>query len=172
MFLTLSEVETRIVELAQKIGAGQGICPTYGYSEQTGCPHIEINVQGYHYVVAERGQESERHSTLDLDELLYWVFADMAFSMATSYELKNRIEDQDCRRIIFQGQLELLEMLSPQWAARQIQEQEKILKKYPFDDFSSVRASLCRELREQGNSAEEAWKMACEQYPLPAGSSW
>jgi len=172
MLLALSDVENKIAELAKKIGAAQGILPTYGYSEQTGRPHIEINPQGYHYVAAERGQESERHTTFDLDELLYWVFADVAFGIATNYELKNRIEDQDCRRIIFQGQVELLEMLSPQWAARQVQEQKEILEKYPFDDFSGVRAGLCRELREQGNSAEEAWKMACERYPLPEGASW
>jgi hypothetical protein len=41
------------------------------------------------------------------------------------------------------------------------------LREHPFDDCSGVRATLTRELREAGHSAETAWQMACERYPLP-----
>jgi hypothetical protein len=170
--LTLPQIQAHLEGLAAKIGASPALLPTYGYSDQTGQSHIEVDVHGYHYVVAERGKEYERRSTPDIDELAYWVFADVTFGFASSYEFAHRIEAQDCRRIIFPHQVELLALLSPKWAAREQTEHEEILKKYPFDDLSSIRADLCRELREQGHSDEAAWKMACERYPLPEGSAW
>lgn len=172
MILTLPEIKAQVDQIAEKLGVSQGLLPTYGYSEQTGHPHLEVDSSGYHYVIAERGVESQRYTTLDMDELLYKIFADITFGIAASYEFKNRDEDRDCRRIIFRRQVELLAQLSSEWAAREAQEHEKILAKYPFDDAASVRADLCKNLRDQGNSPETAWKMACEQYPLPEGASW
>ena len=172
MTLTLPELKAQIDPIAEKLGVSQNILPTYGYSEQSGHPHLEVDSNGYHYVHAERGYEFERYSTFDLNELLYKIFAGVTFGLASSYEFKNRIEDQDCRRIIFQQQIGLLAMLSPEWAARESQKHETILTKYPFDDTASIRATLCKDLRDQGNSPEDAWKMACEQYPLPEGASW
>lgn len=48
-------------------------------------------------VVVERGIEWERRKTNDLDKLLYWIFANLTFSMAVEYELAHRVEGQDFR---------------------------------------------------------------------------
>jgi hypothetical protein len=132
--LTLSEIEEKVNQLAQKIGAPRNILPTYGYSEQTARPHVEVGSVVYYYVVAERGQEYDRYAAFDIDELLYKVFADVTFELSTKYELAHRIKNQDFRRIMFQHQVKLLSMLSPEWAEREAKEHEQILQRHPFND--------------------------------------
>src|SRR5688572_4009168 len=110
--LKLSEIKAMVNRLAAKIGAPQNTLPTYGRSEQTGRPHIEVDSRGYHYVIAERGQEFERYTTSDIDECLYKIFADVTFELSTKFELAHRVENQDHRRIVFQHQVELLSMIS------------------------------------------------------------
>lgn len=165
--LTLSEIEITVNELAQKIGAPQNILPTYGYSEQTARPHVEVSPRAYYYVVAQNGQEVSRFATRDIDQLLYKIFVDMTFGLAIAYAEKNRIENQDIRRLAFQRQVELLTLLSPQWGERGSQEHAQILKQAPFDDDGSVRYIYWKSLRDQGYSVAQANKMAHEKYPYP-----
>jgi hypothetical protein len=169
-FLTLREIKAKVDQLAEIIGASQDILPTYGSSNQTGHPHIELGSQGYYYLVLERDTVCDRLITVDIDELLYKIFANVTFELAQKYELSHRIKNQDSRRISFEKQVEYLSMLSSQWGERESREHEQILKQHPFDDYASVRATLTKELREQGNSDEFAWNMACEKYPLPKNS--
>jgi len=139
--LTLSEIKTEVDRLAAQIGASGNILPTYGRSEDGARPHIEVDSRGYHYVVVERGQELARLTTNELDELLYNIFESMTFSLACKYELAHRIETQDCRRIIFQRQVELLSELSRRWGERESQRHKEILRRHPFDDNANIRAS-------------------------------
>lgn len=69
----------------------------------------------YHYVVNERGQEHERSIFQTLDSLLFHVFSNIAFEMAVKYELENRIENQDCRIIIFKKQEDLIASINIKW---------------------------------------------------------
>lgn len=165
--LTLSEIEVKVHELAQKIGAPQNILPTYGYSEQTARPHVEVSPRAYFYVIAQSGQEVSRYATRDVDELLYKIFADVAFELSVRYAEKNRIEYQDIRRLVFQRQAELLTLLSAQWGERMSQEQAQILEQAPFDDDGSVRYVYWKSLRDQSYSVAQANKMAHEKYPYP-----
>lgn len=164
---TLSEIEVMVNELAQKIGAPQNILPTYGYSEQTERPHVEVSPRAYYYVVAQSGQEVSRYATHDIDQLLYKIFVDVTFGLAIQYAEKSRIEDQDIRRVAFPHQIDLLTQLSPQWGERMSQEQGQILEQAPFDDDGSLRAAYWQSLREQGYSVAQANKMAHEKYPYP-----
>ena len=165
--LRLKQIESEVERLALRIGASNNVLPTFGFSEQFGRPHIEVDGSGYHYVVAERGEELKRLTTQSLDDLLYNVFQSVTFTLAVAYELKHRIESQDCRRIMFQQQIELLSALSPEWARRSELEHIQILRDNPFDDDASVRARLTKELRDQGHTPEDAWRLACNKYPEP-----
>jgi len=120
--LTLSEFELKVNELAQKIGPPQNILPTYGYSEQTARPHVEVGSRAYYYVVAQSGQEVSRYATRDIDQLLYKIFVDVTFGLSVRYAEENRVENQDIRRLAFQHQVELFTLLSPQWGKRISQE--------------------------------------------------
>lgn len=131
--LNLASLQTVIEALSDVIGAPRHSLPSYGTSDQTGRPHIEVS-QVYHYVVAERGSEHSRDITGELDLLLYWVFQDVTSEMAGKHELEHRRAGEDSRRLRFEKQLELLAHLSGDWAARQRADQAEILILHPFQD--------------------------------------
>jgi hypothetical protein len=148
MVKSLAGLEKIVDELAAKIEAPASLLPTYGYSLDGAHPHIEVthgeannretdHACMWHYVTVERGQELERKTTSDLDELLYLIFASVTFSMAVKYEGKHRVSGQDFRRIMFQKQEELLGELNENWQRREEEEHRLILEKHPFDDEQS-----------------------------------
>jgi hypothetical protein len=155
---SLAEIEKDVGHLAAQIGASVALLPTYGAATDGTRPHIEVDSLTYHYVVVERGEELRRTTTRDYDDLLYYIFADVTFNLACAYELANRIENQDYRRIGFEHQIKLLSKISKKWSEREFNEHEKILHDHPFDDASDMRVQLSKEL---------GWAKACEKYPLP-----
>jgi hypothetical protein len=157
---SLAEIENDVLQLAVQIGAYATILPTYGKTTDGARPHIEVDSRGYHYVVVERGEELRRTTTREYDDLLYNIFVDVTFNLASNYELANRIEDQDCRRIGFDHQIKLLSIISVNWAARESKEHDTILQQHPFDDAGSLRVQLSKAV---------GWIKACEKYPLPTG---
>ncbi|WP_420148066.1 Imm63 family immunity protein [Spirosoma sp.] len=135
MHFTLDDIKKRVDQLALIINAPSDLLPTYGYSRDSAYPHVEVDSSGHmHYVVVERGQELERKTTDQLNDLLYWIFTDVTFSMANDFEMKNRIESQDFRRILFKKQEELLGILSEEWQQKERDAHEKILINHPFTD--------------------------------------
>lgn len=167
-FKTLAEIQTDVKALAKIIGASESGLPTYGTSADFARPHIEVDQNGYHYVVVERGIELSRTTTRQLDELLYIIFEDVTEALAIHHVTALRVDmHEDSRRAGFRHQIELLSALSPQWAKRRSQEIEQILKRHPYDDLGSVRAILIKELRDQGYSPDEARQIGRDKYPLP-----
>src|SRR5262245_31255070 len=129
---SLSEIKAEVDRRAALIGAaGHHALPTYGHTEDLARPHVEVDSRGYHFVVVERGHEQERFTTCDLDALLFRIFKGVTHDLAFAYELANRVETQDCRRLGFRLQVELLAVLSPSWAERKAQEHERILRENP-----------------------------------------
>lgn len=163
----LAEIKAEVERLASLIEVDATYLPTFGLSEQSGRPHIDVDAHGYHYIHAERGSEFARMTTQDLDELLYTALSGATFWMGVRYELRHRVVGQDCRRVMFQRQIELLTAVSPAWAQRRSAEIAGILSEHPLDDRAIERARLTRELREQGHAPEEASQMALERYPRP-----
>ena len=100
----------------------------------SGAPHIEIVGNEYHYVVTERGSEYERKITKNIDDIIYWLVSGDVGDLARTWELKNRVESQDSRRLWFKKELELLEKVNPDWAARKEAEQRQVLSEHPFSD--------------------------------------
>ncbi|HTE20000.1 MAG TPA: Imm63 family immunity protein [Armatimonadota bacterium] len=166
--MTLQEIETEVRQLAARIQAPENLLPSFGRHMEDAHPHIEVDARGYHYVLEERGIERARVTTHDLGELLYKIFEGVTFSMALRDERSHRVRGRDSRRYYFRRQLELLSKLCPEWAGRQAERHERILRDHPFDDAADIRADLSVEYRNQGHPPEAAWQMACEQYPLPA----
>ena len=164
---TYKKIKTEVDKIANLISVPIDSLPTYRYSRDMAYPHIEIDKMGkLHYVIIERGKENERRTTENLDELLYWIFQNITFSMASQYELNNRIELQDCRRLLFSKQLDLLKLINPDWARKRENDISLVLKTNPFDDLASSRATYCGQLRKQGLSDSEIDKLAYEKYPV------
>ncbi|CAN5537132.1 hypothetical protein BH10PLA1_BH10PLA1_20790 [soil metagenome] len=107
-----------VTRLAAVIGAPPGPLPTYGRTADFARPHIEFGGAQWHYVVVERGEELERNSSADAQEILCCVFEGVTFSMACDDELRHRRRGQDPRRQLFDVQLGLLGQLSPDWQRR------------------------------------------------------
>lgn len=162
----VSELKRQISELALRLDLTENSFSQLWEENDFACPFIEIDNAGFmHLKVRERGQIFEDKIAKNTDELLYWVFSGITFSMACNFELQNRIESQDCRRMIFEKQNELLKKLNTDWQEREIESQSTILKDHPFDDFAGLRASYFSELREKGYSEEDIEKLAYEKYP-------
>ncbi|NEU07861.1 hypothetical protein GZH53_06010 [Flavihumibacter sp. R14] len=163
---SLDDIKKIVDELALKINAPTNLLPSYGQQTWDSHPYIEVDNLGFmFYIISERGQEYQRKMTDKIDDLLYWIFANVTFSKASEYELKNRIEDKDCRRIMFDKQEELLGQLNYNWRQKENAERQGILKNHPFDDLAGVRATYFGQLRQQGLSETEISKLAYEKYP-------
>jgi hypothetical protein len=132
--LSLRQIRHQVEKRAPLIGAEHDDLPTYGSSRDFGYPHIEVDESHYHWVVVERGQELERRTYTELDDLLFTVFASATHSIASRWELAHRASNQDSRRLLFQRQIELLTRLDPAWAARQREHLDAVLRKHPFQD--------------------------------------
>ncbi len=130
--LNLKDIEKKVRILAKKINAPESFMPTFGYSKDFALPHIEIDDFGYHYVIVEQGQELERKTTLDVENLLYWIFENITFSMASDYELNNRVEGQDPRIILFTQQQKLLSKIDSKFVDNFKKETDQILRIAPF----------------------------------------
>ena len=166
---TLEEIHKAIARVARYVGVSASQLPTYGYSsDQSGRPHLELQSATWSYVVGERGSEFERRQTRDPKELLYWVFPSVTHEMAFNFELQNRTDNRDSRRVGFARQLELLGSLDDGWAARELERQRAVLTEHPYDDAASERAQRSKSLRDAGHSESEVWGTACSEYPLPS----
>ncbi|MGB7605001.1 MAG: Imm63 family immunity protein [Lutisporaceae bacterium] len=89
---------------------------------------------GYHYATIERGIMNMHKITDDLFEISYWIYSYATFNMAVEYEYRNRRKNRDTRRLYFQKQLELLELIGTNYRERGETEIEEILKTAPYDD--------------------------------------
>ena len=165
----IENIKNKYYMIAKKINAPVESLHFYDIPKDLAYPHIEYENGEYAYVITERGIEFERRITSDPDIILFWLINSLTFELASKYELNHREESKDSRRLLFKHQLELLEKINPEWAKIEKEDQDKILKNYPYDDCLKLRNKLEKDLINQGLSNEEAWKKACERYPEPEG---
>ncbi len=164
---SLTDIRLEVERLAARISAEPWMLPTYGYSEETGKPHIEEDGAFYYYVQSERGGEFLRWKSDSFDELLFVIFHDVVSAFNSKEPRGAKIQGRDRRRDWFQQNIELMAILSEQWAEQLKEFQRRLLELYPFDDDSDLRSDLAKDMQAQGNSREEAWRIASEKYPRP-----
>jgi hypothetical protein len=156
-------IKMKVDKFADLICAPTILLPTYGHSIDHAFHHVEIDKNGlFNYIYFDDYIEQGRKTTNKLDDLLYWIFNFITFSIAVQYEKKNRNDaEMDCRRIIFAKQEELLGLINKSWIDKYQKEH-----KYVFDDLAGKRARYCVELREKGCYTEsEISNLAFEKYP-------
>lgn len=130
------QIRERYAELAIPFGLPDHDFP-YAIREAdgTGAEHVDYDEEGHFALICtERGKAIGQRVTDDLDELMYWIFRDAAFSRAQDFELANRVSGQDSRRILFAQEQYELARISADWRDRCAAEQAELLATYPFQD--------------------------------------
>lgn len=89
---------------------------------------------GYHFRVLERGTLYHDDITQSLSEITYWAIKGDVDEASAIYEAKNRIANQDFRRIMFDKRQKYYESIDPEFARRSRTEIGIILNKAPFQD--------------------------------------
>jgi hypothetical protein len=165
--ISISAIRQKISELGALIDAPNSELVLLEKPSGDGRYHLAIQNNEYHYISTERGQENDHIVTKDADLIMYLFFNDVASNMASSYELKNRVENSDSRRIKFEKQIEIMKNLNESWGEKIKNEIAEILKNSPYDDLSWERVKLCKIFIGKGMSGEQAYIKSCENYPLP-----
>lgn len=130
---SIATIRKKVREYGKKIKAPKKLLTVRTTTDGFGTPHIEIDKNGYNYVIWERGTEHERKTTNNLHKLLYWIFKDIVFDMASKYELNHRKSGEDFRRLLFSKELELFKKLDAQWFAWEKEDIDQILKNHPYN---------------------------------------
>jgi len=102
---------------------------TFDYPTGDATPYIELNNNQFHFVVSERGTEIERRKG-NSDEVLELFFSYLTGSLGANYAAKHS-KRQNFRRVMFAKQIELLELLNPEWASAEVRRHQTILQKNP-----------------------------------------
>ncbi|MFX1497907.1 MAG: Imm63 family immunity protein [Promethearchaeota archaeon] len=131
---SISTIRKKVREYGKKINAPSQLLSVRSSSDGFGTPYIEIDKNGYNYVISERGEEFERRQTTDFDKLLYWIFKDIVFEMASQYELDHRIPNEDFRRQLFTKEQELMRQLDLKFVKWKKKEFDKILEESSYED--------------------------------------
>ena len=134
MVTSLDEIQSVVYGFGEKISAPKSLLIVRSAPADDGCPYVEIKGDVFSYVSSERGRELYRKSTHSLDELLYWIMSRAARQMAMEYELENRLDGCDARRIYFSRFIYLLGEIRTEWGEAARQEVEGILKNSPYVD--------------------------------------
>ncbi|MBI5933749.1 MAG: hypothetical protein HY867_08575 [Chloroflexi bacterium] len=130
--ITLQELKSHVEELAKKIDAPAKFFPTFGMSRNDGTPNIEINDNAFYYEAYDRDAVCIRRRTTRLPKLLYWIFENITHQMGFAYESAHRDPSVPLRKLAFQHQLELLEILQQQWRELREREIAEILDRHPY----------------------------------------
>lgn len=136
----MAELETKIkerfFELNKRFQSTSNAFPLkFFIRHDAGGRHIEYDTSGKISLVGtDRGKETCRLETYDIDELMYWIFRSAAKVRAQSYQRKNHHLTGDSRRIWFPKAVEEISKISMEWAERLKNEQNEILRKHPFND--------------------------------------
>jgi len=130
----LQKLRAEYNRLSQRITPFDGVYSFQIERSDDGSPHIEFSDGQYHYIVTERGIDLESRSTPNVREIVYWMLYDVTFWQGVAFEFANRIENQDCRRMIFAHQLELMAKADVDFSKRLEAHIAETLLRNPFND--------------------------------------
>lgn len=140
--MNLKPVLDRYAALLERLGTSVDEHPVPFSRQDDGSGHLEVDADGQvRVIITERGRTVGMKTFHDEDALLYHLVRGVTWMLAVEHEKQNRVEGQDVRRVIFAHDLDLMQRLSPEWAARRKAEIEDMLRRYPYhDDPAAVSA--------------------------------
>ena len=131
---TLSALKSTYASIAKQLNAPREHIRFAETPQHNGSPHVEFDGNNFAYVITERGEEYERKSTSNENEILYWLVKDLTRAMASHFELAHRDPTTDSRRLFFQKHLDLIRTIDHNWHTRLQAEYEIVLEQHRFRD--------------------------------------
>lgn len=95
---------------------------------------VILDEEGFHYVIMERGQLLKQIDCNNTDDILYLIFEDITYSLASVYEAEHRKDKEDFRRQFFKKQIALMNKVNRDFSKRRKKEIDAILEKAPYQD--------------------------------------
>lgn len=141
MVVSMNEIQALVDKLGTKISAPKSLLVVLPTPADDGTPYVEIRGENFSYVSSERGCEIYRKLTKDLEELTYWIMSRVARQMAAKYELENRVDGCDTRKLYFDTFIKMLGEIKYEWGEKARSEVEEILKTSPYLDCVDARTS-------------------------------
>ena len=136
----LGILKSKIYKLGSKLGLSNDsdLYPLFSNDEHVFSDGVSVysDESGYHYIETERGKPVKKIDCNSIEDILYYIFEDITFSLALNYELEHRRANEDSRRLLFDKQLKLLNRISADYANKYQCEIDEILKKHPYKDIS------------------------------------
>lgn len=129
-----SDIQEQVYGMGAKINAPKDLLVVSFQPRDDGVPYVLLNEGGFIYLSAERGLEIFKRFAPSVDDLMFLILSRVVAAMATRYELDNRLEGVDSRRMYFLKKIELMSSLNPAWGQRTRQEVDEILDDFPYLD--------------------------------------
>ena len=107
MILQLHQLECKVRQYTSIIHAPEEYIPTFGYSKNSGLPHIEFKNEAYYFIVLENKKELSKKMTSDPDELLFLIMNNISLSMASDRVFKDS-KIKSLKKRLFQAQENIL----------------------------------------------------------------
>ncbi len=126
----LASFRAKVERLARVINAPLDLLPAYDYWVEGN--HAEHKYGGYHLVDVEKGQEGKRVTVSTEEDLMYEIFSAVASEMASHHAAQFPSPNKNFRQDYFDRQVELLALLSQDWATKARERKKDILRKYPL----------------------------------------
>lgn len=136
--MKLEEVKQRIYFLGGRIGLKKNsdLWPVFSENGHVSGEGASIYVEHSkcHYVIMERGKLVKKYVSENLEDILYPLFENITFTLASEYELNHRRSGEDSRRQLWEKQVELLERIHKSYAEACRAEIRKFLEISPYKE--------------------------------------
>ena len=117
MQLTLLQIEGKVREFTHIIHTPEDLIPTFGFSNDSGLPHVEIYNDTYYLIVSENGTQISNKSTKDPEELLFMIMHTITLSMACEH-IFNDTNYQSLRKRLFQLQKSIMSKIDLSYTSK------------------------------------------------------
>lgn len=116
--VSLPEVRSAMLAAASRMGLPEHLLPRIAAPSGGEGDFVYRDGADYVYCALERGSPISEHRTTDLDDLLYRVFRDRAWTRTYVGLIGQDLSEKDHAARLAEGQLALLEQADPRWAER------------------------------------------------------
>ena len=111
----LSQIKEMVNKINENLGVPNSKLPAYGSGDDKRPSYVTANKDSYSlFEYNPYHDKKNQHLTIktsDINELLFKIFEEATRTMASNYELENRIPNQDTRIIMFNKHIEILHSL-------------------------------------------------------------